>query len=94
MLRTRFYKFGILWEITHELSQQELSLPHATHLSHDIYNLTKLHSNSKGIGVMGCTRFCLQIDGQTDGRTDRRTDRQKDVNTTAIYPKTIGQGIS
>ena len=77
MLRTKIYNFGSLWEITHEPSQQKLSPLHATLLPHAPYNLTKFHeSNSKGIGVIGRTRFCLQADGQTDGRTDGRTDRR------------------
>ena len=79
MLRTTFYNFGRLWEITHEPSQQELSLSYTTLLPHALYNLTKFHeNNSKVIGVMGRTRFYLQTDGQTDGRTDGRMKRQTD----------------
>ena len=67
MLRTKFYNFGSLWKITHESSQQELSLSHATLLTNALYILTKFHeNNSKGIGVMGRTILCLQTDGQTD----------------------------
>ena len=77
ILRTKYYNFGSLREITHEPNQQELTLSHATLLPHALYNLTMFHENSsKGIGVMGSTRFCLQTDGQTDGRTNRRTDRR------------------
>ena len=69
MVRTKFYNFGRLWEITLEPSRLELLFMHATLLPNALYNLTKFHENSsKGIGVMGRTRFCLQTDGQTDAR--------------------------
>ena len=42
---------------------------HVTLLPNALYNLTKFHENSsKSIGVMGHTRFCLQMDRQTDAR--------------------------
>ena len=65
MVRTQFYNFGRLWEITPEPSRLELSFLHAILLPNDLYNLAKFHENSsKGIGVMGSTRFRLQTDGQ------------------------------
>ena len=64
MVRTKFYNFGRLWEITLEPSRLGLSILHATLLPNALYNLTKFHENSsKGIGVMGRTRFRLQTDG-------------------------------
>ena len=82
MVRTKFYNFKRLCEITPEPSRLELSFLHATLLSNAFYNLTKSHENSsKGIGVNGCTRFRQQTDGQTDARA------------IAISPKPIGQGI-
>ena len=87
MARTIFYNFGRLWEITPEPSQLELSLLHATLLPNALYNLTKFHENSsKGIGVMGRTRFRLQMDGERDEQTDART--------IAISPETFGRGIN
>ena len=82
MVRTKFYNFGRLWEITPEPSRLELSFLHATLLPNALYNLTKFHEkSSKGIGVMGRTRFCLQTDGQTDARA------------IVISPEPIGRGI-
>ena len=82
MVRTKFYNFWRLREITPEPSQLELSFLHATLLPNALYNLTKFHENSsKGIGVMGCTRFHLQTVGQTDARAK------------SIAPKPIGRGI-
>ena len=73
MDRTKFYTFGRLWEITPEPSRLELSFLHATLLPNALYILTKFHENSsKGIGVMGRTRFRLQMDGRTDGRQGDR----------------------
>ena len=73
MVHTKFYNFGRLWEITPEPSRLELTFLHATLLPNALYNLTKFHENSsKGIGVMGRTRFRLQMDEQTDGQTDAR----------------------
>ena len=81
MVRTKFYNFGRLWEITPEPSRLELSFLHATHLPNVFYNLTKFHENSsKGIGVMDRTRFRLQTDEQTDARE------------IAISPEPIGRG--
>ena len=60
MVRTKFYNFGRLWEITLEASRLELSFLHTTLLPNALYNLTK--------GDTGCTRFRLQTDGQTDAR--------------------------
>ena len=69
MVRTKFYNFGRLWEITPESSRLELSFLHVTLLPNVLYNLTKFHENSsKGIGVMDCTTFRLQMDRQTDAR--------------------------
>ena len=66
MVRTKFYNFGRLWDITPEPSQLELSFLHMTLLPSALYSLTKFHENSsKGIGVMCRTRFRLQTDGQT-----------------------------
>ena len=82
MVCTKFYNFGRLWEITPEPSRLELSFLHTTLLPNALYNLTKFHENSsKGIGVMGRTRFCLQTDGQTDARA------------IAISPEPFGRGI-
>ena len=82
MVRTKFYNSGRLWEITAEPSQLELSFLHATLLPNALYNLTKFHENSsKGIGVMGRTRFRLQTDGQTG------------AGAIAISPEPIGRGI-
>ena len=82
MVRTKFYNFGRLWEITPEPIRLELSFLHATLLLNALYNLTKFHENSsKGIGVMGRTRFRLQTDGQTNARA------------IAISPEPIGRGI-
>ena len=82
MVRTKFYNFGRLWEITPEPSQLVLSFLHATLLPNALYNLTKFHENSsKGIGVMGRTMFRLQTDGQTDARA------------IAISPEPSGRGI-
>ena len=79
---TKFYNFGILREITLEPSQLELSFLHVTLLPNALYNLTKFHENSsKGIGVMGRTRFHLQTDGQTDTRA------------IAVSPKPFGREI-
>ena len=90
MVRTKFYNFGRLWEITPETSRLELSFLHATLLPDALYNLTKFHENSsKDIGVMGRTRFRLQTDEQTDGQMDRRTDgRQGD----RYIPRTFRSG--
>ena len=72
MVCKTFYNFGRLWEITPEPSRLELSFLHTTLLSNALY-LTKFHENSsKGIGVMGCTRFCVQTDRRTDGRQGDR----------------------
>ena len=82
MLRTKYFNFGRLWEITHEPSQLELTFLHAALLPNAFYNLTKFHENSsKGIGVMGRSRFRLQTDGQTD------------AGAIAISPEPIGRGI-
>ena len=65
MVRTKFYNFRRLWEITPEPSRLELSFLHATLLPNALYNLTKFHENSlKGIGVMGRTWFRLQMDAR------------------------------
>ena len=86
MVRKKFYNFGSIWEITAEPSRLELSFLHATLLPNALYNLTKFHENSsKGIGVMGRTRFRLQTDGQIDGQTDARA--------IAISPEPFGRGI-
>ena len=78
MVRTKFYNFGRLWEITPEPSRLELSFLHATLLPNALYNLTKFHENSsKGIGVMGRTRFRIQTDARA----------------IAISPEPIGPGI-
>ena len=62
MVRTKFYNFRRLWEITPEPSRLELSFLHPTLLPNALYILTKFHENSsKGIEVMGRTRFCLQM---------------------------------
>ena len=85
MVRTKFYNFGRLWEITPEPSL-ELSFLHMTLLPNALYNLTKFHENSsKGIGVMGRTRFRLQMDGQTD--------EQMDARAIAISPEPFDWGI-
>ena len=69
MVHTKFYNFGKLGEITPEPSRLELSFLQATLLPNALDNLTKFHENSsKGIGVMGHTRFRLQMDGRTDRR--------------------------
>ena len=50
-------------------------------------NLIKFHENSsKGIGVMGRTRFHLQTDRRTDGKRDRQTPGQ------SLYPRTFWSG--
>ena len=73
MFRTKFCNFGRLWEKTPAPSRLELSFLHATLLPNALYNLTKFHENSsKGIGVMGRTRFRLQTDGRADGRQGDR----------------------
>ena len=83
MVRTKFYNFGRLWEITPEPSRLELSFLHATLLPNALYKLTKFHENSsKGIGVMGRTRFRLQTDGQMDRRTPGRS----------LYPPNLSVG--
>ena len=88
MVCTKFYNFGSLWEITPEPSRLELSFLHMTLLPNALYNLTKFHKNSsKGIGVMGRTRFCLQTDGRTE------TDGQTDTRAIAISPEPFSQGI-
>ena len=46
IVRTKFYNFGRLWEITPEPSPLELSFLHATLLPNALYNLTKFHENS------------------------------------------------
>ena len=79
MVRIKFYNFGRLWEITPEPSRLELSFLHSTLLS--MPSITFHENSSKGIGVMGCTRFCLQIYGQTDTRA------------IAISPEPLGRGI-
>ena len=82
MVRTKFYNFGRLWEISPEPSRLELSFLHATPLPNALYNLTKFHEKiSKGIGVMDRARFRLQTDGQTDARA------------IAISPEPFGRGI-
>ena len=82
MVRTKFYNLERLWEITPEPSRLELSFLRATLLPNALFNLTKFHDDSsKGIGVMGRTRFRLQTDGQTDARA------------TAISPEPIGRGM-
>ena len=82
MIRTKFCNFGTLWEITLEPSRLDLSFLHATLLPNTLYNLKKFHENSsKGIGVIGRTRFRLQTDGQTDARA------------IAISPEPFGRGI-
>ena len=55
MVRTKFYNFGRLWEITSEPSRLELSFQlkllflYVTHLLNVLYNLIKYHENiSKG----------------------------------------------
>ena len=69
-------------KIPPEPSQLELSFLHATLLPNALYNLTKFYENSsKGIGVMGRTRFHLQM------------DRQRDTRAIAISPELIGRGI-
>ena len=74
----KIYNFGRLWEITPELSRLELWFLHATLLPNALYNLTKFHENSsKGIGVMGRTRFRLQTDARA----------------IAISPEPVGRGI-
>ena len=75
MVCTKCYNFGKLWEITHEPSQLELSFLYMTLLPNTLYNLTKFHeNNSKGIGFMSHTRFCLQTDGRMDRQMDGWTD--------------------
>ena len=85
MAHTKFYNFGRLWEITPESSRLELSFLHVTLLLNALYNLTKFHENSsKGIGVMGHTRFRLQTEGQMDRQTP---------GAIAISPEPFGWGI-
>ena len=99
MVRTKFYNFGRLWEITPEPSRLEFSFLHATLLPNALYNLTKFHENSsKGIGVMGRTMFRLQTDGQTDRRTLGRSLyppnlRSGDKNTVTTKTGTINRTI-
>ena len=82
MARTKFYNFGRLWKITPEPIRLKLLFLHATLLPNALYNLTKFHENrSKGIGVMGRTRFRLQTDGQMDARA------------IALSPEPFGRGI-
>ena len=85
IVHTKFYNFGRLWEITPEPSRLEFSFMHATLQPNTFYNLTKFHENtSKGIGVMGRTRFRLQTCGQTNARaiaiSPDRTYRSGDKN--------------
>ena len=81
------HKILQFWETMGDNSWiKSMSFLHMTLLPNALYNLTKFHENSsKGIGVMGHTRFRLQTDGQTDGQTDARA--------IAISPEPIRQGI-
>ena len=81
MVRKIFYNFGRLWEITPEPMRLELSFLHATLLPNALYNLTKFHENSSnGIGVMGHTRFRLQMDGRQGDHYIPPTFRSGDKN--------------
>ena len=74
MIRTKFYNFGRLCEITPATSRLELSFLNAKLLPNALYNLIKFHENSsKGKEVMDRTGFRLQTDGQTDRRTPGRS---------------------
>ena len=80
MVRTKFYNFGRLWEITPEPSRLELSMLHATLLPNALYNLTKFHENSsKGIGY--------------GPHKVSSTEEQTDARAIVISPKPIGRGI-
>ena len=89
MVRTIFYNFGRLWEISPEPSRLELSFLNATLLPNALYNLTKFHENSSNcIGVMGRTRFRLQ--GQGDryipepiGRRIKNQNNKRRIKMTA-----------
>ena len=89
MVRTIFYNFGRLWEISPEPSRLELSFLNATLLPNALYNLTKFHENSSNcIGVMSRTRFRLQ--GQGDryipepiGRRIKNQNNKRRIKMTA-----------
>ena len=67
MVRTKFYKFGRLWEITPESSRLELSFLNTTLLPNALYNLTKFHEkSSKGIELWTAQGFIYR---RTPGRS-------------------------
>ena len=71
MVRTKFYNFWRLGEITHGPSQLELSFLHPIPVPNAHYNLTKFRENSsKGIGIMRCTIMRLWTDKEMEGWMD------------------------